>query len=67
MQHMNISAAELIDFGGIGFDRGRDTFIPEDDFDIVDSKLKFELYHFKVMQLRTYEDTAGASECKVRF
>ena len=64
---MHSSAAELIDFGGMGYDRGSDTFIPEEDFDIVDSTLKFDLYHFKVMQLRTYEDTNGASECKVRF
>jgi len=34
---------------------------------VLNSQQKSNLYHFKVMQLKTHEDTKGASECKVRF
>ena len=34
---------------------------------MLNSHQKANLYHFKVMELKTHEDTKGASECHVRF
>ena len=34
---------------------------------IVNSVQKTELYHFKVMELRSHEDTKALSSCKLRF
>ena len=34
---------------------------------IQSSHKKVEFYHFKVMQLKTHEDTEAGSECKLRF
>ena len=34
---------------------------------LIDSTLKFDLFHFKVMQLRTFDDTGLVNECKVAF
>ena len=33
----------------------------------MNSPQKSEYFHFKVMQLKSYEDTKTISECKVRF
>lgn len=35
--------------------------------DILNSQQKADLYHFKVLDLQTHEDTKGFSSCKVRF
>ena len=35
--------------------------------EVLNSQHKSDLYHFKVMQLRNYEDTETRGECKVRF
>jgi hypothetical protein len=34
---------------------------------ILNSQQKADLYHFKVMELKTHEDTGGASVCRLRF
>ena len=34
---------------------------------MINSSIKFDLYHFKVMELSTFEDTGRKSECKVLF
>ena len=40
-----------------------------DDYDVKvrDSLHEFKDYHFKVLRLRSHEDTKQASECKVLF
>ena len=37
------------------------------DIQILNSQQKAELYHFKVMELRTHEDTKDNSQCRLRF
>ena len=33
----------------------------------MNSQQKAELYHFKVMELKTHEDTSEGSQCRLRF
>lgn len=42
-------------------------FEQKDDFDMENSTLEFDIYHFKVMELTTLEDTGRLNECKIRF
>ena len=35
--------------------------------EVVNSQQTKDLYHFKVLELRTHEDTESYSQCKVRF
>ena len=51
----------------MSFDRGSESVVETSEFGLVDSTLKFDLFHFKVMQLETYEDTGRLNETKVRF
>ena len=32
-----------------------------------DSSLNFDLYHFKVMELDTFEDTGGVNRCRLKY
>ena len=43
-------------FSGMNFEKVSEIFTDEADCEMKDSALKFSLYHFKVMQLRTHED-----------
>ena len=40
---------------------------PAIPIEILNSQQESELYHFKVMELRTHEDTGGFSNCRLRF
>ena len=67
-KHNNKSADELLDYApGMSFDRGSDTVVETKDFGLVDSTLNFNLFHFKVMKLTTYEDNQKLNEIKVKF
>ena len=49
------------------FDSCSDIFEASSDCHLVDEQCCFEPYHFKVMQLRSYEDNELMDECQVRF
>lgn len=40
---------------------------PAIPIEILNSQQESDLYHFKVMELRTHEDTKGFSSCRLRF
>ena len=47
-----------------------DVFTSEDPslkIKLFNSQQRTDLFHFKVMQLRTHEDTDGLSDCSLRF
>ena len=48
---------EITTFDGMSFDKCTKIFEEDKSCKLIDSALKFDLYHFKVMQLRTFEDT----------
>ena len=58
-------------FSGMGFDKNmklKEFFEKEDDLELVNSNMKFKLYHFKVMELQTLEDNlSGVNTCRIRF
>ena len=43
-------------------------FKKNDKIDLVNSNMKFKLYHFKVIELRTFEDNKSeVNNCRIRF
>ena len=43
------------------------TETPSQNMILENSSVFFNLYHFKVMQLETFEDNGDVNECKLRF
>lgn len=60
-------SAQITTFQGMNFDRCSSIFVPDKTCKLIDSTLKFDLFHFKVMQLRTIDDSGEINECKVAF
>jgi len=54
-------------FAGMAFVKSSNIFEKTESFDMVSSNLNFDIFHFKVMELTSYEDTKGLNECRVRF
>ena len=64
---MNSKSQGVANFDGMTFARCGDIFELGADCKLVKDSVEFELFHFKVMQLRTYEDNKDVNECSVRF
>ena len=60
-------AQKFANFEGMSAEKVSQIFEQKDDFDMENSTLEFDIYHFKVMELTTLEDTGRLNECKVRF
>ena len=54
-------------FAGEKFDPLKYLFADSSDITILNSEIQFDLYHFKVMELKSFEDTGEISECKLKF
>ena len=63
-QNLNMEATN---FAGMAFEKCSDIFERTEAFDMASSNLNFDVFHFKVMELSTYEDTNDLNECHVRF
>ena len=52
---------------GLEFEQCGKVFVKNDDVEMIDSALQFDIYHFKVMELTTYEDNQEMNKCRERF
>ena len=52
----------------MSFEKCSEVFTADADCQMLDTSMKFSLYHFKVMQLRTHEDDPSiVHDCRVKF
>ena len=62
----------LIKFDGMAFEKCDEIFERTSPYELVDSTVRSDIHHFKVLELRTFQDTLKddnptLSQCKVRF